>query len=251
MKEARYFFVPDAVSQNALPADEAVHACRVLRLQSGDEIFLIDGTGSFHRAQVTMTTQKHCGYEILESLPQQRIWDGHIHLAMAPTKMMDRVEWMAEKATEIGFDELSFLECKFSERQVIKTERIEKIVVAAVKQSRKAWKPIVNPITSFSDFVKTPRSGAKYIAHCYDEIPRQDLYTLLRDTAADKCPDVTVMIGPEGDFSIDEVRLAMTHGFVPVTLGEARLRTETACLSAVMMTQLCRRTMDTKSRGLL
>ncbi len=241
MKEARYFFVPDAASQQALPSDEAVHATRVLRLQSGDEIFLIDGAGAFHRARVTMATQKHCGYEILESVPQLPMWRGHIHLAMAPTKMMERVEWMAEKATEIGFDELSFLDCQFSERKVIKTERIEKIVISAVKQSRKAWKPQVNPITPFARFVTAPRPGAKFIAHCYDEIERQDLYTLLRDTSQPLGPDVTVMIGPEGDFSVEEVRLAMAHGFVPVTLGEARLRTETACLSAVMMAQLCRR----------
>ena len=241
MKEARFFFVPSAASQQALPPDEAVHATRVLRLQSGDEIFLIDGQGTFHRARVTMASQKHCGYEIIDSVPQSRAWRGHIHLAMAPTKMMDRVEWMAEKATEFGFDELSFVDCLFSERKVIKTERIEKIVIAAVKQSRKAWKPQVNTITSFSDFVSTPRTGATYIAHCYEEIPRQDLYTLLRSTPTTDCPDVTVMIGPEGDFSIDEVRLAMAHGFIPVTLGDARLRTETACLSAVMMAQLCRR----------
>ena len=241
MKEARFFFVPGAASQQTLPSDEAVHATRVLRLQSGDEIFLIDGQGTFHRARVTMASQKHCDYEIIDSVPQSRAWRGHIHLAMAPTKMMDRVEWMAEKATELGFDELSFLDCQFSERKVIKTERIEKIVIAAVKQSRKAWKPQVNTITSFSDFVSTPRTGAKYIAHCYEEIPRQDLYALLHDTPSTDCPDVTVMIGPEGDFSIDEVRLAMAHGFIPVTLGDARLRTETACLSAVMMAQLCRR----------
>jgi 16S rRNA (uracil1498-N3)-methyltransferase len=245
------FYTPDIAHSNELPPEEAVHALRVLRLKVGDELTLTDGMGCFYRAEIAVADNKHCLVNVLETLPQPALWKGHLHLALAPTKNMDRMEWLAEKATEIGFDELSFLECKFSERQVIKTERIEKIVVAAVKQSRKAWKPIVNPITSFSDFVKTPRSGAKYIAHCYDEIPRQDLYTLLRDTAADKCPDVTVMIGPEGDFSIDEVRLAMTHGFVPVTLGEARLRTETACLSAVMMAQLCRRTMDTKSRGLL
>ena len=241
MKETRYFFVPDALNQNALPPDEAVHACRVLRLRSGDELFLIDGMGTFHRAKVTIATQKHCGYEIVSSEPQLRTWRGHIHLAMAPTKMMERVEWMAEKATEIGFDELSFVDCQFSERQVIKIERIDKIVVSAVKQSRKAWKPCVNPMVSFSEFVTTPRAGAKFIAHCYEEIPRQDLYTLFRSTPTTDCPDVTILIGPEGDFSIDEVRQAMAHGYVPVSLGESRLRTETACLSAVMMAQLCRR----------
>ena len=239
MKEERYFYDPQVSGE--LPQEEAHHAVKVLRLQVGDEMWLMDGQGSFYRATITATTGHRCLYRIEETLPQEPAWKGHLHLAMAPTKLMDRVEWFAEKATEIGFDELSFLDCQFSERKVIKTERIEKIVIAAVKQSRKAWKPQVNPITSFSDFVSTPRTGTKYIAHCYEEIPRQDLYTLLRSTPDTDCPDVTVMIGPEGDFSIDEVRLAITHGFIPVTLGDARLRTETACLSAVMMAQLCRR----------
>lgn len=240
MKEARYFYVPHASELQELPQDEASHALRVLRLQAGDEIFLIDGEGCFHRAEVTLTSSKHCCYVIKESIPQQKTWQGHIHLAMAPTKMMERVEWMAEKATEIGFDELSFLDCRFSERKVVKTERVERIVVAAVKQSRKAWMPTVNPIMPFADFVCTPREGVKYIAHCYEEIPRQDLYDCLCGIVSDGIYDVTILIGPEGDFSIEEVKLAMQHGYIPVLLGQSRLRTETACLYAVMMANLTR-----------
>jgi 16S rRNA (uracil1498-N3)-methyltransferase len=243
MKEARYFYVPHAKELQELPQDEASHALRVLRLKEGDEIFLIDGDGCFHRAEVTLTSSKHCCYEIKESIPQQKTWRGHIHLAMAPTKMMERVEWMAEKATEIGFDELSFLDCRFSERKVVKTERVERIVVAAVKQSRKAWMPKVNSICSFADFVYVPRKGAKYIAHCYDEIPRQDLYECLCDNHSGDNSDVTILIGPEGDFSIEEVQMAMQHGYIPVSLGQSRLRTETACLYAVMMANLSQRSL--------
>lgn len=241
MKETRFFYVPHANECQELPPDEAAHAVRVLRLQSGDEIYLIDGEGCFHRAEVSLTSSKHCCYIIKETIPQEKTWKGRIHLVMAPTKMMERVEWMAEKATEIGIDELSFLDCRFSERKVVKTERVERIVVAAVKQSRKAWMPLVNPIIPFVKFINTPRDGAKYIAHCYEEIPRYDLYGYLCEMNTDNDSDVTILIGPEGDFSADEVRQAIQQGYIPVSLGQSRLRTETAALYAVMMANLSRR----------
>ena len=236
MKEARYFYVPDAESLSQLPAEEAAHAVRVLRLHEGDELFLIDGQGAFFRAEVTLAAGKHCGYRIIEKLPQQKTWNGHLHLAMAPTKMMDRVEWMAEKATEIGFDELSFLNCQFSERRQLRVDRVEKIVLAAMKQSRKAWKPQVNDMVAFKTFVETPRPGLKFIAHCYDEIPKTDLFGDLQQAA--DATAITVLVGPEGDFSVDEVRLAMANGYRSISLGQSRLRTETAALAAVMMMQL-------------
>ncbi|MBQ9652580.1 MAG: 16S rRNA (uracil(1498)-N(3))-methyltransferase [Prevotella sp.] len=242
MKEQRFFFVPDAATEHELPPDEAAHALRVLRLREGDEIMLMDGFGTFFRAEVESTASKHCTYRILDTQPQQPAWHGHIHLAMGPTKMMDRVEWFAEKATEIGVDELSFLLCKFSDRRQIKTERIEKIVVSAVKQSRKAWMPVVNPLVPFKDFIAQPRKGRCFIAHCYEEIPRRDLFNILNTPEIlGTDDDLTILIGPEGDFSIDEVRLAVANGYESITLGSARLRTETAALSAVMMAQLVKR----------
>ena len=236
MKEVRFFYVPDAAQVNELPADEAMHAMRVLRLKGGDELFLMDGVGNFYRAQVTIAATHHCYYEILEVLPQERQWKGHFHLAIAPTKMMDRMEWMVEKATEVGVDEISFLNCAFSERRVVKNPRIEKIIVSAMKQSHKAWKPVLNEMSTFAHFIEQPRSGMKYIAHCYDEIPRVNLFDELRKTPDET--EMTVLIGPEGDFSIDEVRQAVDHGYQSVSLGTSRLRTETAGLSAVMMMQL-------------
>lgn len=236
MKETRYFYVPDAASTNELPAEEAAHASRVLRLESGDEVFLIDGTGCFFKAQLTLVTKGRCLYDIVERLPQEKTWNGRIAVAMAPTKVIDRVEWTLEKATEIGIDEFSLLNCAFSERRNVKLERLDKIVVAAVKQSRKAWKPLLNDLQPFEGFVNRPRKGAKYIAHCYVEIDKKDLYGELLQLNGDE--EVTILIGPEGDFSIDEVHLAMSKGYVPVSLGQSRLRTETAALAATMIAQL-------------
>lgn len=241
MKEARYFYVSDADTVDELPQDEATHAVRVLRLQAGDEIFLMDGRGVFHKAEVTVVSNKKCLYRIVESQQQESTWHGHIHLAMAPTKMMDRVEWMAEKATEIGLDEFSFLNCKFSERKQLRIDRVEKIVVSAVKQSRKAWMPLVNDMVSFAEFVKVPRKGRKFICHCYDEVPKKDLFLELTSVSSAEEQDVTVLVGPEGDFSIDEVRMALDNGYESVSLGKSRLRTETAALMAVTMSNIARR----------
>ena len=150
--------------------------------------------------------------------------------------MMERIEWLTEKAVEVGVDEISFLNCQFSERRLVKISRLEKIMVAAIKQSHKAWGTQLNEMMPFELFIRMPRDGHKYIAHCYDEIPRTYLFDELRKPS--ETEDATVLIGPEGDFSIDEVRLAMANGYQSVHLGPSRLRTETAGLSAVMMMQL-------------
>lgn len=240
MKETRFFYVPNAGQENEMPTEEALHALRVLRIKSGDEINLMDGVGNFYRAEVTLAATKRCLYEVKEVLPQQPAWHGHVHLAIAPTKVMDRIEWMAEKATEIGFDELSFLNCKFSERKTMRTVRLDKIVISAVKQSHKAWKPIVNQMVSFKDFIAQPRKGRKFICHCYEEFEKVDLMTELQKPF-DEDADVTVLVGPEGDFSVDEVKLAIANGYESASLGTSRLRTETAGLMSVAMANLTRR----------
>ena len=152
---------------------------------------------------------------------------------------------MAEKATEIGFDELSFLNCQFSERKVVKTPRIDKIVISAVKQSHKAWKPVVNELESFKEFIQTPRPGRKFICHCYEEVEKKDFFqeisSLSDDTDGKDAASIMVLVGPEGDFSIDEVRLALENGYESVSLGTSRLRTETAGLVAVHMAHIARR----------
>lgn len=239
MKEERYFYVPDAAAASELPQEEAMHALRVLRLTEGDEISLVDGEGTLYRAVITSATGKHCHYDIAESLPQQRPWRGRLHIAMAPTKMMERTEWMAEKVTEIGVDELSFPECRFSERRKMRKERVEKVVVAAMKQSHKAWMPQVNDMCAFKQFIDNERGGRKYICHCYNEIERRELTSLLRESAESNAAtgdtsdeDVTILIGPEGDFSVEEVRYAISKGYKSTSLGPSRLRTETAAIVA-------------------
>ena len=241
MKEIRYFYVPNAANETEMPLEEAMHALRVLRIKSGDEIYLMDGEGCFYRAEVTLAATKRCLYEVKECMPQERAWNGHIHLVIAPTKMVDRIEWMAEKATEVGFDELSFLNCKFSERKVMRTVRLDKIIVSAVKQSHKAWKPIANQMVPFKEFIDMPRKGRKFICHCYEEIEKKDYFTELSKPFEGDDADVTVLVGPEGDFSIDEVKYALEHGYESVSLGTSRLRTETAGLMAVAMANLARR----------
>lgn len=238
MKEARYFFVPNASENNELPQEEATHALRVLRLKSGDDIYLMDGVGGIFQAKVTYA-DKRCGYEITGSEHPERTWKADIHLAIAPTKMMERIEWLVEKATEIGFDEVTFLQCKFSERKNLRVDRVEKIVVSAVKQSRKPFMPRVNPLCPFTSFVDEHNVGHRYIAHCYDEIERKDFYNEISALSDDE--PITVLVGPEGDFSMDEVKYAMSKGYVPITLGQSRLRTETAGLFAVSMAQIVKR----------
>ena len=221
------FYTPDILTNPELPEEEAGHCLRVLRLSIGSEIMLTDGKGYFYKAVISAATNKRCQVQILETIPQESFWKGHLHLAMAPTKNMDRIEWFAEKATEIGFDELSFLNCRFSERKVIKIDRVEKIVVSAVKQSLKATKPVVNEMIDFRKFMDIDFPGQKFIAHCYEgeKIPLKEAIVPGEDTL--------VLIGPEGDFSREEVELAESKGFKAISLGKSRLRTETAALVAV------------------
>jgi 16S rRNA (uracil1498-N3)-methyltransferase len=188
---------------------------------------LADGKGCFHRAVITLASNKHCLFDVVETIAQEPLWSGRLHIAVGATKNMDRNEWFAEKATEIGIDELTFLNCRFSERRVIKTERIEKIVVSAVKQSLKARVPKLNEMTDFSKFIPGITSGQKFIAHCYDDEQKIMLKDVLKPGE-----EATILIGPEGDFSEEEVKMAKEAGFIAVSLGNSRLRTETAALVA-------------------
>ena len=221
------FYVPDIAERWELSEEEAAHCLRVLRLAVGDKLDITDGKGSLYKAEISSIQGKHCYVEAREVIEKPKNWRGSIHIAIAPTKNIDRIEWLAEKATEIGLDGLTFLNCRFSERKVVKTDRIERIVVSAMKQSLKYTKPVVGEMVDFKKFVTAPREGAKYIAHCYDDSERVLLKDALREGE-----DATILIGPEGDFSPEEVELAVKNGFTPVSLGSSRLRTETAGLAA-------------------
>lgn len=220
------FYVPDIAGRWELPEEEAAHALRVLRLSVGGSLEITDGCGNLYVTRVASITGKHCYVEAVEPLAKPKNWQGTFHLAIAPTKNMDRIEWLAEKATEIGLDAITFLNCRFSERKVVKTDRVERIVVSAMKQSLKYRKPSVGEMTDFKRFVTAERPGAKFIAHCYESER-----VLLKDVLLPG-EDVTVLVGPEGDFSPEEVEMAIAAGYRPVSLGSSRLRTETAGLVA-------------------
>ena len=209
-----------------LPEEEAGHCIRVLRLTEGDEILVTDGKGTFYKAAISRAHHKHCEVSILESWQQPALWNFRLHIAVAPTKNMDRMEWFAEKATEIGIDAITCLNCRFSERREIKPARLEKILISAMKQSQKATLPQLEGMTDFKSFVSQPFDGRKFIAHCEDGDK-----TLLKQTYRPG-ENVLVLIGPEGDFSPEEIELALKKGFEPISLGDSRLRTETAALVA-------------------
>ena len=220
------FYVPEILTNPVLPETESQHCVRVLRMQEGDTIHITNGKGLFFKALLSNPHPKHCGIQIIETTEQAPLWKNRIEIAMAPTKNMDRTEWFAEKATEIGIDKISFLKTRFSERKEIKTERISKILVSAMKQSVKATLPELQEMTAFEKFVQQPFQGQKFIAHCY----QGEKLTLSK--AYKKGENALIIIGPEGDFSEEEVALAIANGFHPVSLGESRLRTETAALTA-------------------
>ncbi|MFA5047002.1 MAG: 16S rRNA (uracil(1498)-N(3))-methyltransferase [Paludibacter sp.] len=237
------FYVPNLISAQVLPEEESLHAVKVLRLQSGDAITVVDGVGGYYEAQITRPHPKHCEFEIVKSIAGFGKRDYKLHIAIAPTKNIERLEWFIEKATEIGIDEITPLICRFSERKVIKADRLEKIIVSAAKQSVKAYFPKLNPLCTFDELLKSHKASQKFIAHCYtspptplpeergavnpvDEVLFSDKKLLQNEIQ--KSSDILILIGPEGDFSKEEVQKAIKAGFVPVSLGDSRLRTETA-----------------------
>ena len=216
-----------------LDHDESGHCIRVLRHRAGDEISVIDGRGTLHKCRITSDSHKGVEAVVVESVSD---WGSHpykLHLAVCPTKNNDRFEWFAEKACEMGFDELSPVIGDHSERRVLKTARVEKILVSAAKQSLKAAVPVVNEPVSVKEFIaaNAAKNGLKMIAYCFDDerVPRRSIKDVLDGYDG---TDVTVMIGPEGDFSHEEAELALQAGFIPVHLGASRLRTETAAIAA-------------------
>ena len=225
------FFAPDIATTLTLPEEESRHCVRVLRLVEGDEVEVIDGAGMLYHCRVAMAHSKHCAMEILSQEECPPHWGAKITLAVAPTKNLDRVEWMTEKCAEIGIDRITPLLCRHSERKVLKTERLHKILVAAMKQSLKAQLPQLDELTPIEDFLEQTADAQRFIAYCDESLPRGERRSLAQ--VYDPSSDAVVMIGPEGDFDPIEVEAALKAGFVPVTLGESRLRTETAGLVAV------------------
>lgn len=227
------FYVPNiSGTEVILDETESKHAIRVLRLQYGNQVEIIDGAGGFYKAQITDANPKRCRLQIVESQKEYGKKDFHLHIAIAPTKNTDRFEWFLEKATEIGIDEITPLLTTHSERKVVNPERLEKILVSAMKQSLKAYLPGLNEMTAFKELVVSNKTKNKYIAYC-DNIQKTHLKNIV--TGGE---DSLVLIGPEGDFSPDEVELAIKNGFTVVSLGSSRLRTETAGIVACNIVNL-------------
>jgi 16S rRNA (uracil1498-N3)-methyltransferase len=223
------FYAPDIVTGRAtLSSDESAHCLRVLRLKAGDEVEVIDGRGGYFKAVILDENPKGCLLGIREVLSTAPARTGRIHIAIAPTKNMDRLEWFVEKAVEIGIDEITPLLCKRSERRVLKTDRLEKLVISTMKQAIVAMKPLLHELTPFEDLLRKTggTEAGLFIAHCAEN--RMGLLQHLYQ----KGRDATVLIGPEGDFTPEEINQAMNAGYIPVSLGGNRLRTETAGLVA-------------------
>ncbi len=222
----RLFYDPNIeVSEHHVLREEESHHCtKVLRLKSGDELYITDGKGNLHKCEIVEIHQKRSIVKILESQTDYGKRNYKIHIAIAPTKSNDRLEWFLEKATEIGIDEITPIICKNSERKIIKTARLERVVESAMKQSHKAYHPTINDQISFNSFiVKQQKENQKFVAHCEDDTDK-----IYLGSQIEKNSTILILIGPEGDFNESEIKLAKEKGFIPISLGESRLRTETA-----------------------
>lgn len=210
----------------SLDEEESCHCVRVLRYTRGDEILLTNGQGMTYTAVITNPHPKHCEFEVRTAEKQSKHHSNYIHIAIAPTKNVERIEWFVEKCTEIGVDEITPLLCRFSERKQLRIDRLQKIILSAAKQSLTPYLPKLNEMTDCTEFIRRTEEETRFIAHCYKE-DKRDLRNEIKPGKS-----VVVMIGPEGDFSEQEIAEALQHNFVPVSLGDSRLRTETAGIVA-------------------
>lgn len=214
-----------SASQFTFPEEESKHIVKVLRKTSGDILHVTNGKGLLFEVEILSAEAKRCKAQIISSdkKHQKMYW---FHMVVAPTKTNDRFEWFLEKATEIGVNEITPIFCERSERKTVKRERLEKVIQSAMKQSLRTYLPKLNDAIPYTEFLKKEKTGLLFIAHCEED----EKMELKRRVAPDK--DITILIGPEGDFSHQEIDAAYENGFIPVSLGDARLRTETACIVA-------------------
>ena len=221
------FFLPNILETLLLTPEESFHCVKVLRLKENDIVQIIDGKGNLYEAKIALADTKNTRVEIFSVQKEFEKRNYFLHLAIAPTKNIERLEWCVEKAVEIGVDVITPLLCRFSERKIVKLERLQKIIVSAAKQSLKAYIPILNPLTNFNDFVLQSTEKQRFIAHCHKTEKQQLLKICQKELPS------LIMIGPEGDFSQEEIQFAENNGFTSVSLGQSRLRTETAGIIAV------------------
>jgi 16S rRNA (uracil1498-N3)-methyltransferase len=222
------FYTPDINSNEyTLNEEESRHCTKVLRLSMGSVISLIDGKGGLYQAEIISDNKRNVTVRVIDTVLNYQKRSHYLHIAVAPTKNIDRLEWFLEKATEIGIDEITPIICARSERKVVKEDRLNKVITSAVKQSLQAYHPKLNPSVDLSDFLHLQLEGTKMIAHCLDGEPRQYVSQIPVEGGR-----YIILIGPEGDFTAEEIQLALNNNFKPLTLGNTRLRTETAALAA-------------------
>lgn len=219
--------ITDQSKQFTFDKTESRHIVRVLRKKEGDTILITNGLGDLFTSEIEIANDKRCLVKILESKSHKKPWNYYLHIAIAPTKLNDRFEWFLEKATEIGVDEITPIICDHSERKILKLDRMEKIVNSAAKQSLKFHFPKLNKPITFNQFINSEFNGQLFIAHC-ESTSKKSLKSALKPATK-----TTILIGPEGDFSTKEIQQSLEHNFIPVSLGESRLRTETAGIVAV------------------
>lgn len=219
------FYAPDIADTCQLPESDSGHCVRVLRMRPGDSLEVVDGAGRLYRCVLADASPKAATVEIVESVPLPRVWPADITVAVAPTKNIDRIEWLVEKLVEIGVDRIVPLRCRHSERKNLNTERLRKIAVSAMKQSLKATLPRIDELTPYDTYLDGEHSEQRFIAYCDPSIPRRLLAREYRPGLS-----TAILIGPEGDFDPTEIRHALDDAWCPVTLGDNRLRTETAAL---------------------
>ena len=222
------FYAPDIEETLCLPESDSGHCCRVLRMQPGDSVVVVDGVGHRFTCRLLDNNPRRTAVEIVEKTEVKPIWANRITVLVAPTKNMDRMEWLVEKLVEVGVNRFVPVKCRFSERKEIKRERLEKIAVSAMKQSLKATLPEITGMMPLKEAVELYDAPQKFVGYCDADTPRK---LLTAEYRADV--DVNILIGPEGDFSRDEIDMLVRKGYVPVTMGDNRLRTETAALVGV------------------
>lgn len=222
------FYAPDIESVGVLPESESAHCCRVLRMKAGDTVYITDGKGSRFECVILEAHPKHTAVEIVSKTEIRPWWGFRLEICVAPSKNIDRMEWLVQKCVEIGVDRIVLMKCRRSERKVLKSERLAKIAVSAMNQSLKTNLVEISEANDFESLVSDGFSGFKCMGYCDDSIP-------LRGFANEYGGgDVRILIGPEGDFAPEEVSLAMANGYLPVTFGGSRLRLETAAMYATV-----------------
>lgn len=230
MRDLPLFHAPDILTDDQLPESEAGHCMRVLRCEVGDEIYVTDGRGMLYEAHLTEVSKRACRVAIHQAIPWQPHWQGYLTLALAPTKSIERMEWLLEKAVEVGVNRILLLKTKHSERKHINAERLQRIMLSALKQSHKALLAELLTDISLDEALTLTEGSTRLILHCRGEGTTQ---RQLPHTYYQGVGDVSLFIGPEGDFTLEEISEAELRGAYPTTLGDTRLRTETAALSAL------------------